>query len=377
MEVLAFTYGDSEKTSTWSNVPYFFLNSLAHAENDVVLHRVNISPEDRNFIYKIIAKFANLISRKILKQDEKYFRSEFHNNLIRKYMLNGYKKYPESDVLLSFDFSNSIADAAGSKAKTLMFCDWTIEYKIRCLDKREPTDLECNYIKMQEETLKHADWIITIFPNSYDFLKKKYPDKVYYLGNVINGFVAQWDLNQITKTRMEKNNILFIGKEKYKDSLLSLLRAVEKYNASGDKKYFIHLIGMKKNEVPKSKYLTCYGYLNKDDESERNTYYALIKDAKFLVNTNDNWVGASSVIETMYYGLPVIINPNDDLIKTFSENIDFGIYCDNHEENILNAIKKMDSLSYDAYLAMCQNAQEAVKDFTWDAYIKKVLNLIK
>ncbi len=376
MEILAFTYGDSEKTSTWSNVPFFFLNSLEKSKRNVIVHRVNISPEDRNFIYKIIAKFANFISRRILKKNDAYFRSTFHNNLIRKYMINGYKKYPDSDVLLSFDFSNSIADLAENKAKSLMFCDWTIEYKIKNLEKREPTELELKHIKTQEETLKHSDWIITIFPNSYDYLKEKYPNITYYLGNVINSFVENWDLNIITKARIENNNIIFIGKEKYKDSLLSLLRAVESYNASGNKKYYIHLIGMKKSEVPHSEYLTCYGYLNKNDEEERNTYYDLIKNSKFLVNTNDNWVGASSIIEAMYYGLPVIINPNDDLIKTFSENIDFGIYCDNNDKNILNAIKKIDCLPYNEYLAWCQNAQKAVKDFTWDSYIEKVLNII-
>ena len=53
MEVIAFTFGDSNKIKTWSNVPYLFLKHLEESGN-VDVHRVNLRLEDGNIFLKII-----------------------------------------------------------------------------------------------------------------------------------------------------------------------------------------------------------------------------------------------------------------------------------------------------------------------------------
>ena len=44
-EITIFTYGDSNKISTWSNVPYFFTTTLE--KKGIIVNRINIRPGNR------------------------------------------------------------------------------------------------------------------------------------------------------------------------------------------------------------------------------------------------------------------------------------------------------------------------------------------
>ena len=45
--------------------------------------------------------------------------------------------------------------------------------------------MEYRAIKRQDDTIKNANYVVTLFPNVYDFMKQKF-NNIYYLGNVIN-----------------------------------------------------------------------------------------------------------------------------------------------------------------------------------------------
>jgi hypothetical protein len=52
-EINVFTYGNASKLSTWSNVPYFFTETLE--EKGIKVNRINIQP---NKIFKTIYRFT-------------------------------------------------------------------------------------------------------------------------------------------------------------------------------------------------------------------------------------------------------------------------------------------------------------------------------
>ena len=80
------------------------------------------------------------------------------------------------------------------------------------------------------------------------------------------------------------------------------------------------------------------------------------------------------MIEAMYFYTPVVVSPFDDFVQEFGEMIDFGRYNrDFSEDCIAENIKKL--MDSDDFLKTCRQAHEAVKDYTWDRYVDKVLKL--
>lgn len=307
-------------------------------------------------------------------------RTKIYEMLVRKSMKKFVKENEKLDLLISFDFSSSIADK--TDIKTLLFCDWTIEYYIKVMHKREPDFLERLAIKRQDFAVRNADYVVTLFPNVYDYMKKSYGN-VYYLGNVINSLRKPLDMTReegklLTKKRYENKHLLFIGIKPYKSAAESLIKAIYNINSQGKEKYYLDIIGMEEDEFTEYDFLKCYGYLDKGNDEQQEIYYKLINGAKFIVNTAENWVGASSIIEAMSFGVPIIVTPNPDIEKTFGKNIECGFYTlGNDVSYVYECIEKMSGCSVDEYSKMSINAQEMVKEYSWDSYICKIKDLIK
>ena len=274
-------------------------------------------------------------------------------------------KYPKSDILLSFDFSH----CADGKQKKVLLCDWTIEYEIVEHQHRMPTKQEGVNIRRQEEVLGKADHIITLFPNVHDFLKEKYAS-ARYLGNGLN--CERYDDSHIEELHFKSNRILFIGRPRYKKALTTLINAVGKYNSSSQEKLVIDAIGIPEQDVTGT-CVHCYGFLNKGIKEDSAKYESLMKGALAFVNVNDDWIGAQSLMEAMYYKLPVIINPNRDIYKVYGETIDFGWYCPNDEDALCECLMKLRNLNREEYITMANNAYDKVEDQTWSAFAEKLL----
>ena len=95
-----------------------------------------------------------------------------------------------------------------------------------------------------------------------------------------------------------------------------------------------------------------------------------------MVNPSETWAAYSSSIEAMRYFTPVIIKPYEAFVKDFGTENDFGYYLENTEiETIVNAIEKV--MFSENYLELCKNANARVKDYTWDNYIEKIVELMQ
>ena len=385
-KIIAFSKGDSNQCSTWSNVPYFYLKNLEIQGLEIV--RVNTQLEDDNLILKKLMKIINAVIRRTFRLFVKNStamntidRSRLYE-ILESFRINkAISKNPDAQIAFFFYFSHSLKNKGNMKV--VLFCDWTIEYEIISHQNRSPNYFEKKVINRQRYHMEQADCIITLFPNVYDELVKEFGrEKVFYLGNVINSEIdSHVDGSSLALTHYRSNRIIMIGRKAYKSGLLQLFQAVKNYNTSRSEEehLYIDVIGMTDKEAGIiDDHITYYGYLNKNEEAQKATYYNLIKNAKVICNTTENWIGASSIIEAMYWRLPVILNPTEDIYKIFGRDISFGKYVYKNEAKvILDALEWISSLNEVEYCATCNASYEAVKNFTWESYAVRTVELMK
>ena len=141
----------------------------------------------------------------------------------------------------------------------------------------------------------------------------------------------------------------------------------------------LHIIGMNNGDfqnIPDSVY--CYGYLRKDDPAECRRYYELLISATLFVNPTKEWAGYSSTIEAMYFYTPVVISPYQEFVREFGEKISFGCYNQTFSKECLcSNMEKILTTDKLLYGSMCLAANNMVRYYTWDEYMKRLMNLLK
>lgn len=381
MKILAFTMGDSNKASTWSNVPYYCLRELE--EKGDIVYRENICLEDESKVLLILGKvFNRLVGTGKRGGYYGFDRTALYSSLVRRKMVRAYKKHSDAELLLTFDFSNSIADLVD--IPTLLFCDWTIEYGVQCLKKRKPTFLEKIAIRRQNNTVREANYVVTLFPDVCDHMRGAGMNNVAYLGHIVNTSVDCVDMKSedgkmLSARRWKSRNLLFIGRPAYLAAAKCLIHAVEKYNQVFADPLYVDIIGMTKEqlELTENKYICAHGYLNKDNPAEARRYYDLMNNAMFIVNTAEEWIGASSIIEAMYFGVPIVVTPNKNIKALFGEEINCGFYnVANSPECLFKTLTDIGNLDYACYKLIGRNAQKKVADYTWPRYISRLRELV-
>ena len=366
-EVIVFTNGDSRKISTWSNVPFFFTETLISKE--IVVNRVNISPNP------LLQKFYNITFLKIAKLFFRnttfgYFRSYIHFKIVRNKIKKAIKQYPNAEALIFLTFSFS---ATGLTTKPIIqFGDWTYGHYFKHLAKRQPDILEKQSIKREDAQVNGSDLILALFPKVAEYMKSRYSNKnIYYLGNVINSSLSA-SMHELLEIKKQSQNIIFIGSIKYLKGVRSLISAFDilksKYPSLS-----LHIIGINKSHLKNlAKDIHCYGYLDKGKDSERELYYQLLNEAKLFVNPTPGWGAFSASVEAMYFYTPVVVAPYDEFVETFGKEMKAGVYCrDDSKSSLAEAIEQI--IDDKHYEQICINSHNAVKDFTWDSYIDKVI----
>ncbi|MDD3416425.1 MAG: glycosyltransferase [Lachnospiraceae bacterium] len=381
-KIIAFSKGDSRQCSTWSNVPYYFLKNIEKKGIKVV--RVNLQWEDDSAFAKKVIKFGNALIRhsyRLLQKGSTAMntidRLAIYEKVENRRIKEAINQNPDADIALFFDYSHSLK--TNNSIKVALFCDWTIAYEIKNHQNRVPNHFEKKAIHRQYQHMEQSDCIITLFPNVYAELVKHFGrEKVYYLGNVINAEMnTKLDQSIMLAAHYNSNRVLMIGRKAYKEGLIQLAESVKIYNEGKPESHqlLIDVIGMTEKETGlNDDHIIYYGYLNKNNTEQKNTYYNLIQGAKVICNTTENWVGISSIIEAMYWKLPVIINPTEDIYKTFGQQISFGRYVEkNDSAEIGNALKWILELDRDSYSEVCEASYKAVKDFTWEGYVERIV----
>lgn len=371
-EVTVFTDGDSSKLSTWSNVPYFFTETLLG--KGIKVNRVDISESAQ--LCRVYNKFFDPFVKRMSKDTSyTYFRSRLHYSNVRKRVKKAVRTYKNSDVFLFLTLSFSSVGLTDKP--TVMFGDWTYDYYIKHFLNRQPDCFERSCIKRDRRQIEKADLVLPLFPGIAGYMKENYSNpEIRYLGNVVNSLLLVSEKEILEKKRNSKE-LLFIGrKNAYLEGAEQLIKAVSLLkNDYPDVK--VHIIGMKDSDfesLPDN--VCCYGYLDKADDNRRNLYYTLLQNARFIVNTTPKWGAFSSMIEAMYFYNPVITTPYGEFTETFGKNIDFGYYSDGQSaEELAGQIKS--GLQSPDYIQMCIRSHQSVEHFTWSAYVDKVIGILE
>lgn len=375
-EIIVFSPGDSSKLNTWSNVPFFLTSSLE--EKGIKVDRVNLNDHYINslfdrFLY-ICTRLLRIVFKLFYRSDisYKYEYIRYHDNQITK-AIDSYKnKYPNADGQLIIHLSY----CPNSTIPTIMFGDWTVDYKIRSQRNRDPYIIEKDMIKRQYEALSRADAVVSLYPNSCEMIKESiHKDNVYYLGHVINSL---YPYKEDIDRKYNSNRVLFIGRKKtYLNGLIRLIEVINYYNQFNNPLY-IDVIGMNKEDIDKDidlKYCQFHGFIDKDNEIQKEKYYELIRNSKIMVNINPNWNGPSSLCEGLFHGTPILISNNIEVKSMFNDDICFFVEKKDTKEEIADKLKVIMDLDYNAYSNMSRKCHEFAREYTWDKYVDRLLEL--
>ncbi len=370
-EVTIYTNEESSQISSWSNVPFFFTETLL--SKGIRVNRVHLTQSP------LLSSFFNGTLRRLLKVINRsntynYFRSYLHFITTRSKIKRSQRKYQQSDfnIFLTFSFSSS----GLGKKPAIQLCDWTYEYYIRQLENRVPDPLEMQAVKRENRQIEGSDLIFALFPTVASYMRERYPNKkIYYLGNAVNTLYADPDPT-LPRQKEKKPNLLFIGSKKYLDGariLIDASRILKRDYAN----LRLDIIGMERDDFPGlPEEVVCHGYLDKGNEKQRDLYYSLLQNAKVFVNTTPRWSAFSATIEAMYFYTPVIITPYKEFTDTFGSEIDFGFFCESNSPEVLVPLIR-NVLDHPAYLQLGKKAHESVKDFTWGNYVNRFLEIVK
>lgn len=377
-EITVFTEGDSLSMLAWSNVPYFLTKTLE--EKGYLVHRVDVSG------FRILRGFYNKVLRPLIQifinKETTFFydRSLLFSIEVKLRMRLAVKKYYKSSYFISTSFS--FAPISYTKKPCILFCDWTYAYYFTHFLKRKPDCLELKEIFRQNKLIESADILFVLFPNVSKHMCKTYQNSnIYYIGNIINQDVTSSETVISDSNKQSSHNILFVGVEKYKEGALSLIAAAKLLQLKFPK-ITVDIIGINAKDLEElgnlPLFVHCHGYLNKNNPKQKDLYDFLLENASVYVNTTPIWAGFSSSLEVLFHKIPIIITPYESFIDTFGASINFGYYCQENSPNtIANYIETVFNLPLSAYDALCQNAHAAVKDFTWDNYVGKMLEVIQ
>lgn len=371
-KVLFFCYGDSSIASTWSNVPFCFTKALE--KKDIEVDRVDLNSN------KTISNFYNYFIRKALKMllgnSLYYNRTRLFQWLTKKKIKQVINKNSSADLAIfcCFDFYDE-----SKRIPSLLFSDWDYITLLKNRLGRPAYNNEKRFIKQQREAIENADYVVPMFPSVTEDMKLRYPvANICFLGgNVINNLCKDnLTEKEILQKKLSSNKILFIGKaDRYLESAKLVAEAVDTLRRE-NKELQLDLIGISRDQLKfYSDGIKCHGYLHKEDDTENKKYYDLLINAKVIVNPTPRWAAFSSVAEAMYFYTPVIITPYEDFMQLFGENISFGVYNQTFtRQAIIDSLNMI--IHHENYLQLCQNAHQAVKNYTWDSYIEKMLNMI-
>ena len=321
-----------------------------------------------NVPVRILIKFFNI------KTTYFFVRTPIH--FLNAYLYSQYIRFisKSEDIMIVQGFSYP---PHNKKNRMILIGDWPSTYLFDKFLKRHPNRLEIKSIERENKVIENADAVVTLFPDVYKYMLTYYKNKnIFYFGNVVNVDEKVVVPSNIVSKKINSNRLLFVGQPFYLDGAMELILSVENLRKKGYE-LEVDIVGIEPNLIkPKHSWVIVHGYLDKGKSVEKEKYYALLENAKLFVNTTSGWNAFQATLEAMYFYNPIVVRPNDNLAQTFQTLADFSYIVDSKsgslEDVIINSINQPDQ-----YKNKCINSHYAVKPHTWDAFTKKIVDLIK
>jgi|APSaa5957512535_1039671.scaffolds.fasta_scaffold03722_4 hypothetical protein len=371
MKIYLCTTATSKDYKSWSNIPYLLHKNLekkGYKVKNFVLREFQPIKFLFNLPVRVLIKFFGLNTTYY------YVRTPMH--FFFTYIYSQYIRFSSKsdDVIVVQGFSYP---PHNNKNKMLILGDWPSSYLFDNFLMRPPSKLEMKSIAREDRVIEMADAVVTLFPDVYKYMLKRYQNKkIYYFGNVVNVDAEVVIPTDILTKKNNSKSLLFIGKPFYLDGANELISAVENLRMRGYE-LDVDIIGIEPNLISKKfDWLSVHGYLDKGNSSDKRKYYNLLENAKLFINTTPGWNAFQATLEAMYFYNPIVVRPNESLIQTFPTLRNFSYLVEKKggdlEGVIIESIKNKDQ-----YLVKCQESHESVKPLTWDGFTQSLIELIK
>lgn len=227
------------------------------------------------------------------------------------------------------------------------------------------------WIKLRENSLEKADYILTHTNNFYELLNLKrynYKSKVIYLKKTTYYFFKNPSIEG------EKLRIIYIGNISYIYDFDSLIEILKKLKANleiiGEGPYRDELI--KKLKAEKIKY-NFYGIIIDEDKK-----LEIIKNCHFGYNGYKETTEVSmsyKSIDYFSYGLPIINSANGDTWKLIEE---YKLGYNFQKNNLKSLIKNIKKLNNVEYAKKCERVKNVfLKYFSYKSYKKEMKMIIE
>lgn len=373
-EITVYTQGDSTRISTWSNVPFLLTETLL--KKGIRVNRVNIGANRYlGILYNKL--FTGVLGWFYPNHRYTYERTRLNFWLTKRRIRKAVRAYPSTGCHLFLTYGHVAEDP---HAPSVLLCDWSYEVLICDRLARKPYPFEQNYINRETAAIEQADLVISLFPKCTEWMRRRsHNPSIYYLGgNVVNAVRAlPGDPSGLVRQKFTSSRLLFIGNKKYLEGAKALLLAYRqlKKEIPGLELTFIGLSASDLGRLPQG--VEALGYLRKEVPAEQELYYRRLMEARLFVNPTRDWGGYSSTIEAMYYYTPVVVTPYADFVEEFGREIGFGQYTTGDPANVAGKIRTCLAWEESIYKLKSNQAHEKVADYTWPAYVDKLLRKIE
>jgi len=371
--VILCAYGDSSDINLWSNIP-FFLGAEFEKRNIEVI-RINLKVPR---LFRRLWRYSIGILHKLLHWQTSFdfYRSRTNHCFATRRLNQAIRKYGAPGTIL---INLSISFAPTLKTiPVVLLSDWDYQYFITERLGRTPDLSEQATIHRDRAAMARANLVVLLFPESAARLQRYIPNgRFRFLGHVINDHpLAPPPPGEPPALKPHSPwRLLFVGRPRYSEGLALLLQALTQLPA--DLSVQLDAIGISSHELSSSlrpnRLVRMHGYLSKANAVQRHTYYTLLNQADLVINASSRWGGVSATVEAMHRCTAVLTPPYAEFQALFGRTIPFGAYLSELTPAAVGAAICAQLQEPDRLAIQQQAAFEAVKGFTWESFVDRLL----
>lgn len=363
MRVFFVVNGDANSTNPWSGVPNRLLKEMAALGHEVVNF-------DLSEVWYV--KWPRILFNRVIRYIVRpWVNIPYETTALCIKTVNFCLRHnvpKDVDLVLATSFC---IDCTGVGKRCILFHDWTVGYARSRLHGHPLSHAEQRAEANQFAALRTADKVVTLYPQVLHYLKEENQvGNAEYICNPIN-IVGSLDRQKRSEQAPTSRHFLTIGGNFYRDNIEYVIQAAD---ALEDSTVEVDVIGRTSAETqPKYCKVNFWGFLDRSDPVQCEKYYEIIARAKALVNIKKGWGGASTISESMYWGIPVIIAPYPEILTMYGDIGQYGFACEaGNVQELTQLIRDVLELDNEGYNKLCDSAYKIVRNDTYKHFMERL-----
>lgn len=361
MKILVIAEADPEKRSTWSGVPSQIVRELRR-QGHVVVGRAYESVwwtvPFRLFYNRVV---RSLVPRWNWRMFACTRLGVYLYSLWLRFVCRRIK--PDLVIALSFGF-----DAGIVGYPVVLVHDWSNGYLTALFHRREVLKDERKFDEVVFRAMRKARKVVALYPLSAQYIASQADDvKVAFVCNPVN-VAEEVDVAASIEKGVLSKHVLVVGGATYQPNVETVIQAADML---GDPDVVVDVVG---RTCAASRSSCCqvnfYGYLNQDMPDDKELYARLFREARCFVNVCCGWCGGSSIAESLYRGVPVIVSPQAEIRALYPLTQE----CEAEKPSALaRALSNFFAMPADQYRDLCWQGATAVKGDTYERLVRELL----